>query len=122
MLLNLSNHHSSTWQEKQIKAAINKYESIIDIEFPCIDPNYSENEIINLAKEYLQKIIPYFSNADKYNAAHIMGEHTFIYALVNLLQKKGIKCVASTTDRISSVEDNKKISEFNFVNFREYQV
>ena len=51
---------------------------------------------------------------------HIMGEMTFTFAMVNALHKKGITCIASTTERISSEENGVKTSEFKFVQFRKY--
>jgi len=93
MLLNLSNHPSSLWQDNQLKAALDKYESIIDIDFPYIDPDYSEQEIEELAQEYFNKCLPYFNSVDRYNAAHIMGEHNFVFSIVNKLMNAGIKII-----------------------------
>jgi hypothetical protein len=51
-----------------------------------------------------------------------MGELTFTFALIRLLQSQGIICVASTTHRTSEVlDDGKKISKFEFVRFRTYR-
>ncbi|MGQ9799960.1 MAG: hypothetical protein ACUVRG_11875, partial [Ignavibacterium sp.] len=59
-------------------------------------------------------------SSDKFNAVHLMGEFTFVYNLVNLLKKKNIKVIVSTTDRIVEESDGKKIVIFQFVRFREY--
>ncbi|MGQ9848195.1 MAG: hypothetical protein ACUVQP_11950, partial [Bacteroidales bacterium] len=59
-------------------------------------------------------------SSDKFNAVHLMGEFTFVYNLVNLLKKKNIKVIVSTTDRIVEESDGKKIVTFQFVRFREY--
>ena len=50
-----------------------------------------------------------------------MGELTFCYYAVRLLKKAGVRCVASTTERIiEETEDHRKVVEFSFVQFREY--
>ncbi|WP_231999441.1 hypothetical protein [Prevotella melaninogenica] len=50
-----------------------------------------------------------------------MGELTFCYYAVRLLKKAGIRCVASTTERIvEETEDHRKLVRFSFVQFREY--
>jgi len=64
------------------------------------------------------KILNNFSNQN--NAVHIQGEFTFVFALVSLLLNHNIKCIASTTSRNVIEENGKKITEFQFVKFREY--
>ena len=50
-----------------------------------------------------------------------MGELTFCYYAIRLLKKAGIRCVASTTERIvEKSEDYQKLVRFSFVQFREY--
>ena len=52
---------------------------------------------------------------------HVMGEMTFTYNLVTALKEVGIVCLASTTERlVKMMPDGKKVSEFKFVQFREY--
>lgn len=52
---------------------------------------------------------------------HVMGEMTFTHNLVNALKERGLTCLASTTERNTIMTpDGKKISEFKFVQFREY--
>ena len=116
MLLNLSNHPSSQWPQNQMDAAIKQYGSVKDLPFPNIDPNLSPDEIQYLAKDYeakIRKINP--------TAVHIMGELTFTHALISKLKSTGIQCIASTTDRITIIDEKgNKISTFKFVQFREY--
>ncbi len=122
MLLNLSNHNSKNWKLKQKDTAIELYGSIYDMEFPEVDPNSSEEEILKLVSGYEKKICLILSeHKNENNAVHIMGEMTFCFALINRLLRRGIECIASTTERI--VPDNLdgfKISKFNFVKFRKY--
>lgn len=115
MLLNLSNHPSTRWTEKQKKAAIVHYKMVKDMSFPQIAPIASKKGVKKLAKVYFKKI-------QKLNplAVHLMGEMTFTYALVRKLKKANILCIASTTNRIVEEKDGKKIVQFEFVQFRVY--
>ena len=50
-----------------------------------------------------------------------MGEMTLTFRIVELLKAQGIRCVASTTERIvTDLPDNRKETQFAFVQFREY--
>lgn len=119
MLLNLSNHPSPSWDSYQLQTAKEQFGEVIDIAFPNINPNDTEEEIKQLAKQYANTIL------EKYNSenlvVHLMGELCFSFALLKLLQEKGIKVVASTTERIvKEMENQQKAVSFKFVKFREY--
>ena len=123
MLINLSNHSQTKWDSRQIKAAENKYGNVLDMPFPNIDPSYSTEEVYELVKKYYFKIVKIFDDCanDLTNkVVHIQGEFTFVFQLVSLLKESDIICVASTSNRMISEEGNKKIIEFNFVQFRMY--
>lgn len=116
MLLNLSNHPSTSWPQNQKTLAIAVYGEVQDLIFPQIDPNSSGYDLDQLVEKYESKI-------RKVNptAVHIMGEMTFSYRLINKLKEIGIPCIASTTERkVSEDKNGKKISQFNFVKFRSY--
>lgn len=116
MLLNLSNHPSSAWPEKQLNIAKQQYGPIQDMPFPQIDPEASESAIQELAAEYLDKIL-----SIKPKAVHLMGELTFSFELVHLLKNHGITVLASTTHRSTQDQpDGTKVSKFEFVRFRAY--
>jgi hypothetical protein len=115
MLLNLSNHPSANWSEKQINVGITKYGQIIDLAFPQIDPEGSDEDIEMLVAKYFQKIL----NLQP-KAVHIMGELVFTHKLVNSLKSVGIVCVASTTNRNTIEKNGTKTSVFEFVQFRDY--
>jgi NADH:ubiquinone oxidoreductase subunit C len=121
MLINLSNHPKEKWSEKQLSAAIKKYKQIVDIPFPYISPKANTKQVIARATKYYKQILDLLkSSPDKNNAVHLMGEFTFVYHLVNMLKKKKVKVLVSTTHRIVEEKDNKKIVTFDFVRFREY--
>lgn len=119
MLINLSNHPSNQWNEKQLKAAQRKFGNVIDIPFPHISPKANSKQVISKARNYYEKVIKIIkSSKDKSKAVHLMGEITFVIYLYELLKKKKIPMVVSTTDRIVEEKDGKKIVTFNFVKFR----
>jgi hypothetical protein len=121
MLLNLSNHPKSTWDKKQTEIAEKIYGEIIDINFPAVDPEANEKEIYKIANEYLNHCKKLLSQStDKNNAVHIMGEMTFSFSVVKLLKKNNIKCIASTSKRSVVQIENRKLIEFDFMQFREY--
>lgn len=118
LMVNLSNHPLETWSEEQ-KAAATEYGKAIDMEFPAIEPNANQVEIEDVVNRYMEQIKLQMDYYDM--TIHLMGEMTFTYRMVSQLKELGVKCIASTTKRNSFVDsDGKKISEFKFVQFREY--
>lgn len=116
MLLNLSNHPSAQWSERQTTWANDIYGEVEDLPFPQIDPNFNEVQLDALVKEYFSLVA-----RKKPNAVHIMGELTFCVALIKKLQNGGISCIASTTHRSTEdLPDGTKVSKFEFVRFRQY--
>ena len=117
LFINLSNHPSKLWGEKQIAEA-QKYGTIKDIPFPSISPGASNEEMEKMADTMVNEILKKAENTVV--TVHVMGEMTFTYALVSRLKAEGVTCVASTTERIAEEKDGVKTSEFKFVRFREY--
>ena len=118
MLINLSNHPSRYWDKKQIEAS-QGFGELIDMLFPLIKPDASDDELEELSKEYVKNIVSLGN--PKSITVHIMGEMTFTFMVVAKLKKLGIKCIASTTERKTTYNDEgTKLSEFSFVKFREY--
>ena len=118
MLINFSNHPSEYWGQKQLEAA-QEYGEIKDIPFPPVSPEANYNEIQDLASQYVDEILSFAS--DYHITVHVMGEMTLTFLVVTQLKEKGIECIASTTDRNAEfISDNKKISDFQFVQFRKY--
>ena len=122
MLINISNHSSVNWSSEQLAAA-RVYGKIVDVPFPNIDPAGDGEYIQSLCEGYLRKIDGIGGDVAcnvSTVVVHIMGEMTFTFAMVNALQSKGITCIASTTERVTKVENGVKTSEFRFVRFRKY--
>lgn len=121
MLINLSNHPVANWEFSQIKEAESSFMSIRDLNFPHIPPEADTEYIADLAGEYFTKCMNLLNKRNnELNAVHIMGEMTFSFALINMLIKENVLCLASTTKRDTSMIDNTKISKFKFVKFRKY--
>ncbi len=123
MLINLSNHHSSTWEFKQKKSAIDQYGSVKDLPFPDVDPMYNELAIKILAKNTTKLCVEIFEHCIEKlpHAVHIMGEMTLTFAIVCELQKNKIKCIASTSKRqVQEDQNGWKNSNFKFCRYREY--
>lgn len=119
MFINLSNHISEKWSEKQLEAA-KKYGEIIDIGFPAVDPMGDSDYIDELVEEYYSKLAEYDNPV-----VMVQGEFTFTYRMIQRLKKAGIKVVASCSERrsVEVVKENGQVernSVFEFVRFREY--
>lgn len=123
ILINLSNHPISNWNEEQLKAS-QEYGDPIDLPFPQVDPGNNEEYIDDLCTKYIhivQHLIQTQGEKVKVTV-HIMGEQTLTFALVNAFKQFDITCVASTSKRISrELENGKKEIEFCFERFREYK-
>jgi hypothetical protein len=119
MFINLSNHHSSKWSQKQLDEA-QKSGMVTDVPFPQIDPYSSMEEVEALAKSFWGIIINMIDNDGlrQYGVVHLMGEQSFCFALTQLLIASEIPVCVSTTQRVAVVENGEKISKFEFVQFR----
>jgi len=123
MLINLSNHPKKNWSAGQLSAAGKLYGDVVDIPFPSINPSGDDEYIDSFTDEYLDICLSKVkSSKDNIDAIHLMGELTFTFNLLCKLLKHNITCVSSTTERKSIEKNGKKLSEFNFVKFREYKL
>ena len=119
ILLNLSNHPYLDWEEQQKKAA-HKYGNVVDMSFPKVDEYGDEDYITDLAHCYLKKIQA-VGKPDNVTI-HLMGELTFCFALLKLLQREGYTCIASTSERIvEELHPSQKQVVFKFERFRVYE-
>lgn len=118
MLINLSNHPSEYWSLEQLQAGA-KYGTVLDLEFPAIDPKGDDDYIDKLSDEYLLKVKELAR--DNKATVHLMGEMTFTFSLLKKLQQCGFECIASTSKRIVTEENNgHKDVTFKFERFRKY--
>ena len=121
VFVNFSNHPSSHWSEKQLSAAreLSSDIPVIDVKFPDVSADASEEDIQNIAEIYANKITEYSPAA-----VMCMGEFGVCHKVVELLRSKGITTVYSCSERkaVELKTDNgiEKTSVFSFVKFRKY--
>lgn len=120
MLINISNHPSSEWGEKQKSAALAMWGGVIDIELPQIDPNLSCEEVIQKASSDVHHYMEIAAECGSNSVFHIMGESVYCYHTIRLIKEAGYTVVASATERVVEYKDDAKISHFSFVRFRAY--
>lgn len=115
VFVNLTNHPSAEWEDAQRQAALALAPGLVDVAFPAVPPAADEEAITALAKET--------GAAVPQGATHalVQGEWTLTVALLPLLQRRGIVCLAATTARdVNVADDGAKTSRFRFVRFRRY--
>lgn len=118
IFINLSNHPSDKWSEAQLHAA-RQYGDIEDMPFPQVDPEADDEEISRIADECTRLILD--EAVDNDVSVHVMGEMSLTFAIVKRLQDHGIRCVSSTSERISEdLPDGTRKVGFRFRRFREY--
>lgn len=118
MLINLSNHPHNLWDEKQLLAA-KAYGDIVELPFPDIHPLWNEEDIERLSEDYAERVVAMGSPLQL--TVHLMGEMTFCYSLLRKLQKRGIRCIASCSQRnVAETPEGVKQVVFKFERFREY--
>ena len=118
--VNFSNHSSKYWSKNQIEAA-RAWGEIVDIPFPNVEADCTEEEIRYIAESTIQEIMKY-----QPQAVLCQGEFTLSYAVIRCLRQMGIMVCAACSKRIAEeicLEDgiSKKESQFEFVRFRKYE-
>lgn len=117
--INCSNHPSALWSAEQRKAA-EKYGEIVDVPFPQVSYDLSEEQLQKLVDMTVDRVLGYHPEV-----VMCMGEFVVCYRLVRILKERGIKVLATRSDRQSSeeLEENgvvRKSSIFLFRGFWEY--
>jgi len=119
LFINLSNHPYASWSDEQKEASKAYGGEVVDLDFPTVDPEASEEELQRLSDEITQEIME--KSQTKAVTVHVMGEMGLTVLLVSALKKKGIPCIYSTTVRISeTLPDGSMRKEFHFQRFRKY--
>ena len=91
--VNFSNHPSDKWSSEQMHAA-NEYGRVVDMQFPAVNPELSEEDIKVLADEYAASILLY-----EPAAVMCQGEFTLCYAVIERLKAENITVVAACSQR-----------------------
>lgn len=128
MFINISNHPTAKWGEKQLAAAHELNQSIdpngqastiVDIPFPNVRATADNTDIEILAFNLFHPILETYRSRE--TVVHVMGEMSLTYALVRRFLTHGFMAVASTTERtVVENPDGTKLTTFNFVQFRHY--
>lgn len=105
---------------RKTKKAAKKYGQILDMKFPDIPADYTEQDIEILTNKYFDDILK-----SKCSCVMCQGEFSFVYCLVSKLKEAGIKAVAACSERnVEEIQNSEGISSkkvtFQFVRFREY--
>ncbi|MCM1523543.1 MAG: hypothetical protein NC120_03700 [Ruminococcus sp.] len=119
MLINFTNHPSSSWCSEQISVA-ERWGNIVDMPFPSVPALADESEISALADACCAKLISLAPDA-----VLVQGEMTLAFAVAERLRRNGITALCAASERVcetSAAEDGSTIrkSVFRFVRFREY--
>ena len=119
IFVNHTNHLSENWSDEQ-KIAAEKLGKIIDVKFPTVPPAASEEEVAEMVAANLQEIL-------KLSPVAVLcqGEFNYTYAMVNALKQENILVLAATSERVTtetlqSDSTTKRVSIFQFVQFRRY--
>lgn len=117
--INFSNHPSGNWSEKQLAAA-RKWGEIADLPFPNVEPDATKEQIEELAETMAAQI-----QAQNPAAVMCQGEFTLTFQVVTHLKAAGILTLSACSRRqVTEVRQadgtSRKVSVFEFVQFREY--
>lgn len=119
IFINCSNHPSAVWSSEQRKAA-EQYGEIVDVPFPQVPCELSEEELQKLVDATAEQVL-----RNNPEAIMCMGEFVVCYRLVRRFKEKGLRVLASCSERHVSeqIEEDgtvRKNSIFVFRGFREY--
>ena len=118
--INLSNHSSKNWSEEQLNSAKQYSENVIDIPYPNIPPTATQEQIKDIMKDTLEKVI----DANP-KVVMCMGENITCHNFVKELEKLNIQTVATVTKPVTEKVKNedgteRTIKTFKFEGFRDY--
>lgn len=74
MLLNLTNHPSANWDPGQLNAAKERWNTILDMPFPNVPPDFDEDQIIQSAEAIVKKAVQLHPDA-----VLCQGEMTMVF-------------------------------------------
>lgn len=120
MIINLSSHPSTKWNEKRLKISreLSGDDKLIDKPFPYISPLYTTEDILKIVEgdfEDLQVFIKYNPNLK----IIIEGDVSFVHYFVNKAEKCGIKCYTPTYQKsVTKFPDGNIVTKYEFEQFR----
>ena len=124
MFFNISNHpahiENSTWSALQIQEAEILGEGpVVDIPFPKIVPDMTDEQIAGIAREVARDIKGMCTGGD---GAMVAGEYVTTIRIIAELQKVGVNCYFGQSERVAEerIENGKTVvvHKFIFAGFR----
>lgn len=124
LFINLSNHPSAKWSAKQIDAAKEVADEVVDFAFPNVDPYANEGKIEIMAMDLLTDVED-LCNIVGASFSHaticIAGEFSLVIQFIKLCEnlRVGFDVVVATSERNTVInKDGSKTVRFDFVQFR----
>lgn len=119
VFINLSNHPSGKWDEKQLAEA-GRYGELRDMVFPGVPADSTETEVDEMADQLVEAVLQ-----QKPDCVMCQGEFTLTYRIVERLKARGVLVVAACSERrvceqVQADGTVEKISVFQFCRFRQY--
>ena len=102
IFINLTNHPSELWERKQLEEA-EKYGKVLDIPFPNVKAEATEEEIKAMSEEMADRVMNYDPSA-----VLCQGEFTLAFQIINRLLEKEIPVVAACSERVVVEKGNRK--------------
>lgn len=100
MFFNLSNHPSSSLIKEE-KEAASKWGDIVDIAFPKNDVLADENEILEIAKNFLKSL-----KMTPKDAILVVGEYSLAFAIIDELLHQGVTVLTTISNSIVAFRTN----------------
>ena len=121
MLINLSDYPSTEWTARQRENAKAAYSVIQDLPFPSIEPTWKEEQVLEVAMEYVTKCLDLLPPHKNKSAVLVNGESTFTVAFVTRMHQEGVPCLAATTEPyVERLRGGGEKTHHRFVRFRRY--
>lgn len=124
MFFNISNHpcnaERTTWSKEQIETAAKLGGEVVDLPFPAVNPDMSEDEYRAIAHEMARDVAAMWrSHTDGRweMAAMVAGEYVMTIMVIAELQALGFTCYFGQSDRVAEerMEDGKLVVVHKFV-------
>ena len=121
MLINLSDFPSSDWTARQRENAKAAYGVIQDLPFPSVNPAWKEEQVLEVAMEYVTRCLDLLPPQKNQSAVLISGESTFTVTFVSRMHQEGVPCIAATSEPYTeTLRGGGEKVHYRFVRFRRY--
>lgn len=124
MFFNISNHPANaertTWSAEQIEAAAKLGGEVVDLPFPTVTPDITDDEYRAIAREVARDVAGMWrgrTDGRKEMVAMVAGEYVMTIMIIAELQALGFTCYFGQSDRVAEerMEDGKLVVVHKFV-------